>query len=563
MNFNFGYLFRKSPLFRAASIGCLIVVILAIIAAVTMNILQEPVITAINPQIGSPGDIMTVTGSGFGHIRDTNYVEIGGSRLTASAYLSWTDTEIRLLLPANVQDGLVFVSTHDGRSEPVIFANKNAIPVAVRQEKKTVQPVITDENYRAVSVGQILTIRGSNFGSVKNDSAVYFTPQWMEGKSPAQDSQMSGLEYIPASEQEFDYEYWSDTEIRVRVPDGAASGYMYVQTDKGQSNHRRVSVSTPPGTKRFSGKRTYLIQVSADVTNAVTDAPAVLTLRVPRPQQGASQPFVQMTECSPDPVIAEYNKTIIHQVQLDTLGDKKAVFTQNFVVPVFAVTTDITPSKVTALTEKNRLLYAATLAPDPCICSDLPEIEALVQTVLKRESNPYRQANLIYSYILDTYTLLQEIRPGEPDIGELLESKAGDAYDFAVLFCTLARAAGIPAIPVSGILVDGSRNSLNHWWCEFYLENIGWIPVDPSLGAGLTYEIFQPPENYREFYFGNLDSQHVAFSRGWNTIKSTIVNNKTVYRPKTYALQSIWEETSQGAISYSSLWNDPVVVGIY
>ena len=49
-----------------------------------------------------------------------------------------------------------------------------------------------------------------------------------------------------------------------------------------------------------------------------------------------------------------------------------------------------------------------------------------------------------------------------------------------------------------------------------------------------------------------------------NVIKQTISqNSKIVYRPKTYALQSIWEESSEGNVNYSSLWNDPIVLGLY
>ena len=103
-----------------------------------------------------------------------------------------------------------------------------------------------------------------------------------------------------------------------------------------------------------------------------------------------------------------------------------------------------------------------------------------------------------------------------------------------------------------------------HWWTEFYIEGFGWVPVDISLGMGLPYKSFRPVENNVEFYFGNLDGQHIAFSKGWNEIKQTISqNSKIVYRPKTYALQSIWEESSEGNVNYSSLWNDPIVLGLY
>ena len=116
---------------------------------------------------------------------------------------------------------------------------------------------------------------------------------------------------------------------------------------------------------------------------------------------------------------------------------------------------------------------------------------------------------------------------------------------------------------MSGILVDSDLKSQNHWWTEFYIENLGWIPVDISLGKGLDFKLFKPIEDRRGFYFGNLDNQHIAFSRGWNESKPSLANSKIVQRPKSYALQSIWEESSSGIVNYSSLWNDPIIKGIY
>ena len=165
--------------------------------------------------------------------------------------------------------------------------------------------------------------------------------------------------------------------------------------------------------------------------------------------------------------------------------------------------------------------------------------------------------------MLDTYQLLHEILPKEISSLNLVTLLQGDAYDFAIIFTALCRAAGIPAIPISGILVDNTKAVQNHWWTEIYLENFGWMPVDISLAAGLPFADVPEVESLRDFYFGNLDYHHVAFSRGWNKVSPTIINNKTVYRPKTYGLQSIWEEATTGTINYSSFWNDPVILGIY
>jgi hypothetical protein len=63
--------------------------------------------------------------------------------------------------------------------------------------------------------------------------------------------------------------------------------------------------------------------------------------------------------------------------------------------------------------------------------------------------------------------------------------------------------------------------------------------------------------------FGSLDASHIAFSRGWKQVKPSLPGSYIVYRPRTFAYQSIWEESSGDTKQYSTFWNDPVVEGIY
>ena len=132
-----------------------------------------------------------------------------------------------------------------------------------------------------------------------------------------------------------------------------------------------------------------------------------------------------------------------------------------------------------------------------------------------------------------------------------------------MIYTALLRACGIPALPDSGILVSSDLKSSDHWWCEFFLPGLGWIPVDPALGAGLKFQAWQIDINPSQYYFGNLDGQHILFSRGWNEIKPSAPNNRTVHRSRSYALQSIWEEANGKVIKYSSYWSNPIIVGVY
>ena len=113
---------------------------------------------------------------------------------------------------------------------------------------------------------------------------------------------------------------------------------------------------------------------------------------------------------------------------------------------------------------------------------------------------------------------------------------------------------------------EGPNTVHPHWWTEIFLEHYGWLPVDVPLGTGLRYESFplnEDREAVRNYYFGNMDSQHIAFSRGWTDIRISLTAKKTVQRPRSWALQSVWEEVIGDNANYSSLWGEPVIVGIY
>ncbi len=66
-----------------------------------------------------------------------------------------------------------------------------------------------------------------------------------------------------------------------------------------------------------------------------------------------------------------------------------------------------------------------------------------------------------------------------PRAATVLRERQADVDGHTVLLVALARASGIPARPVSGILLAGGRFYL-HSWVEVYLDR--WVPVDPTWG---------------------------------------------------------------------------------
>ena len=73
----------------------------------------------------------------------------------------------------------------------------------------------------------------------------------------------------------------------------------------------------------------------------------------------------------------------------------------------------------------------------------------------------------------------------------LLDSREGYCSYFATAFVLLARAEGLPARYVEGFCIPAKKEKLvticgrdAHAWPEVYIEEIGWIPFEPTPGYG-------------------------------------------------------------------------------
>ncbi|MBP5243206.1 MAG: IPT/TIG domain-containing protein, partial [Succinivibrio sp.] len=139
----FSYLVRKYTQVRVACFLAVAAIAISIVAIIGLRNKPVPEIEAIVPPVGSPGDVIVIKGKNFGEVRDMSYVEFAGSKLTASSYISWSEDTIKLVLPSNIQDGLVVVGVKNQRSKPALFANEVDIPVPVTQSFQTTKPVIS------------------------------------------------------------------------------------------------------------------------------------------------------------------------------------------------------------------------------------------------------------------------------------------------------------------------------------------------------------------------------------------------------------------------------------
>ena len=137
------------------------------------------------------------------------------------------------------------------------------------------------------------------------------------------------------------------------------------------------------------------------------------------------------------------------------------------------------------------------LVPAKKIESNHPEIIAIAAKVTENLSNNLDKVQAVFKFVIKHmhYDLHSPNRNG----GALaaLRNGSGVCEDYAALFVALCRAQGVPARLVNGYTDAGksgkgrqvapgevlSLAGCRHCWAEFYLEEWGWLPADPTLNT--------------------------------------------------------------------------------
>jgi transglutaminase-like putative cysteine protease len=133
------------------------------------------------------------------------------------------------------------------------------------------------------------------------------------------------------------------------------------------------------------------------------------------------------------------------------------------------------------------------------------------QVVSSSESNSVTAARKIYDHVLNTMEYKKTGTGwGRGDTMWACENKYGNCTDFHSVFMSIGRLRGIPVRFSMGLPVPPERGAGAiggyHCWAEFYVPELGWVPVDIS-------EADKNPK-MAEYYFGGLTEDRVGFTRG-------------------------------------------------
>lgn len=160
--------------------------------------------------------------------------------------------------------------------------------------------------------------------------------------------------------------------------------------------------------------------------------------------------------------------------------------------------------------------FAADLEATPFFQCDHPKIQAQAREIVAGTKHAWPAAKRLSSWVWAT---LEKVGTAAwSNAVETLESKRGDCTEHTALFVALARAAGIPARPCTGLIYWQQGGGFGyHQWASVYVGK--WIEIDPTFN--------QPVADGTHIKFAEGDwSQSVRIISLMGKLKIRVVETK-------------------------------------
>ncbi len=161
-------------------------------------------------------------------------------------------------------------------------------------------------------------------------------------------------------------------------------------------------------------------------------------------------------------------------------------------------------------------------------------IGELSQTHTADAETTLDKAHLIYDYVVSTMSYDKSGEGwGRGDAVFACKDKRGNCTDFHALLIGMMRAAGIPAKFEIGFSLPPQERQSDiagyHCWAQFYLQGLGWVPVDAS-------EAWKDPSR-KSYFFGAHDEHRVHFTTG----RDLILDEDQKTKPLNYFIYPLVE----------------------
>jgi hypothetical protein len=203
----------------------------------------------------------------------------------------------------------------------------------------------------------------------------------------------------------------------------------------------------------------------------------------------------------------EYGNSILHLQATENVPESLTV-AMSFLVTRAGY--HILQNQDQSVEEKNAVILQRSLQPDRLVPIEGKVADEL-KNVVREGMAPLEKARAIYDHVAGTMSYDKSGAGwGRGDAIYACDVRKGNCTDFHSLFIGMMRASQIPArfvigFPVPEDLTQGEIPGY-HCWAEFYIEGMGWLPVDAS-------EASKHREKWNDL-FGGLDANRVQFTVG-------------------------------------------------
>ncbi|MDO9539491.1 MAG: transglutaminase-like domain-containing protein, partial [Methanocalculus sp.] len=160
--------------------------------------------------------------------------------------------------------------------------------------------------------------------------------------------------------------------------------------------------------------------------------------------------------------------------------------------------------------------------------------------IVGSETNPHKQAQMIYEHIITTYPYshvphmsLDAKTPKVAESTHMFITGHGDCGTQSMLFSAFCRSLGIPARATGGYQMILQDAPSPHFWAEYYLTGYGWVPVDPTVAEGAEW--FDIPEEdriaFKKYYGTNIDPARLVIQKNVDaTVEPDYPDDAAVFR---------------------------------
>lgn len=368
------------------------------------------------------------------------------------------------------------------------FVSAYLFSVKTNENLTIIQPEIFGIHPEKATVGDIVTIYGKNFSKRDDGDEILF-------------------ENTQCRDYDFDYVYWSHDIIIVKVPTGARSGKILIKKQDIFYEGPEIAIGNQDShiyTEPMELTIDYSVFIKPD--QDADENPLYMWLPSAIPSD--KQRDVTLLETSYNHYERQENELDLFKINGFQHANKYS-FRKKFSFTNYQLETKINADDVSDDYNTADEFYTYYTSPQYAVESDNPRMIKLAKEIVGNEKNPYKKARLIYDWVVDNMDY--QYPPPRRDWKAIsaLNTRRGDCAVYSFLFSALCRAVGVPARPVAGHVLFVNDVVSMHFWAEFFIPHYGWIPVDANYGD-VQVAGFKP----KDFYFGNMDNRHIAFSKG-------------------------------------------------